>query len=63
MPEIKRPHIPPELLRSLKGWHDHHPDFTDDEFEEAILEIEEYCRVAWRVFRQVHSTEDLPDEL
>ena len=52
-----------ETQRLLREWHSLHPEFTDEEFEEAIEEICAYVRLAWTVFRQKYPDLDLPDTL
>lgn len=54
----KKP-IPRELLE----WRALHPEFTDTEFDEALVELRAYLRLAWTVYKAQHSNLDLPDSL
>ena len=47
----------------LVEWRARHPELTDDQFEEAMLELKEYLRLAWEVYRQQHPDRDLPETL
>jgi len=46
----------------LARWRAMHPELSDREFNEAVLEIQSYLKIVWRVFRARHKDEDLPDD-
>jgi len=56
----KEDNTTPDLLTE---WRSRHPEFTDEEFEEAMLELSEYLRLAWPVYCQQHPELDLPETL
>jgi hypothetical protein len=47
----------------LAEWHSLHPEFTDEEFDEAMRELRRYLRLAWAAYRHLHPELDIPDEL
>lgn len=47
----------------IAEWRLRHPEFTDEEFEEAMDELSEYLRLAWPVYCQQHPELDLPETL
>ena len=52
-----------QLHGKLREWRAKHPELTDQEWERAMTAMEDYLRLAWRVYRQEHKDEPLPDEL
>ena len=47
----------------IAEWRSLHPEFTDEEFEEALVELRAYLRLAWTVYRAQHPDLNLPDSL
>jgi hypothetical protein len=47
----------------IEEWRSLHPEFTDEEFEEALVELRAYLRLAWTVYKAQHSDLNLPDSL
>ncbi len=47
----------------LSEWRLCHPEFTDREWEEAMMELKPYLKIAWNVYRQQYPHLDLPDSL
>jgi len=44
-------------------WRPLFPDHSDAELAEIVRDIDDYLRIAWRVFRSQYPDEDLPDDL
>lgn len=47
----------------IAEWRSLHPEFTDEEFDEALVELRAYLHLAWTVYRTQHPDLDLPDSL
>ena len=47
----------------IAEWRSLHPEFTDEEFDEALVELRAYLRLAWTVYKAQHPNLDLPESL
>jgi hypothetical protein len=47
----------------LERWRPFFPDYSDVQLTDAIHDIDEYLRIAWRVYREQHEKDLLPDDL
>ena len=50
-------------VEDLAEWRSLHPEFTDEEFDEALIELRAYLRLAWVVYRARNPDLNLPDSL
>jgi hypothetical protein len=51
------------MQKLITEWRSLHPEFSDEEFDEALVELRAYLRLAWTVYRAQHPDLDLPDSL